>query len=104
MRNLISETKVNNTSPASQICITGYSVLFRFDDTVKRGGIWPCRMLSKFTFEKAIEAFAIENNLRKVKSLLVWSYNPNLCNIPVPLNAIEKLSTLIPKKINRRRF
>ena len=39
MRNLISETKVNNTSPASQICITGYSVLFRFDGTVKRGGI-----------------------------------------------------------------
>ena len=27
----------------------------------------PCRMLSKFTFEKEIEAFVIEINLRKVK-------------------------------------
>ena len=29
----------------------------------------PCRMLSKFTFEKEIDAFAIEINLRKVKWL-----------------------------------
>ena len=49
----------------------------------------PCRMLSKFTFEKEIEAFAIEINLRKVKWLLVCSYNPNFCNLPVHLNAID---------------
>ena len=47
-------------------------------------------MLSKFTFEKEIKAFAIENNLRKVKWLLVCSYKPNLCSIPVHLNAIDK--------------
>ena len=47
-------------------------------------------MLSKFTFEKEIKAFAIENNLRKVKWPLVCSYKPNLCNIPVHLNAIDK--------------
>ena len=47
-------------------------------------------MLSKFTFEKEIKAFAIEINLRKVKWLLVCSYNPNLCNIPVHLNVIGK--------------
>ena len=29
----------------------------------------PCRMLSKFTFEKEIDAFTIEINLRKVKWL-----------------------------------
>ena len=50
----------------------------------------PCRMLSKFTFEKEIEAFAIEINLRKVKWLLVCSYDPNFCNLPVHLNAIDK--------------
>ena len=43
----------------------------------------PYRLLSKFTFEKEIEAFAIETNLREVKWLLVFSYNPNL-------NAIDK--------------
>ena len=90
MRNLISETTVGNTFPVSQFCVSGYSVPFRLDRTGKGGGIWPCRMLSKFTFEKEIKAFAIENNLRKVKWPLVCSYKPNLCNIPVHLNAIDK--------------
>ena len=90
MRNLISETKVDNASPVSQFCVPGYSVPFRLDHTGKGGGIWPCRMLSKFTFEREIEAFAIENNLRKVKWLLVCFCKPNFCNILVPLNAIDK--------------
>ena len=47
-------------------------------------------MLSKFNLETEIEAFAIENNLRKVKWLLVCFCKPNLCNILVPLNAIDK--------------
>ena len=46
MRNLISETKDDNTSPVSQFCVPGYSVLSRLDHTGKGGGIWPCRMLS----------------------------------------------------------
>ena len=54
MRNLISETKVYNTFPVSQFGVPGYSVLFRLDRTGKRGGIWPSRTLSKFTFEKEI--------------------------------------------------
>ena len=71
MRNLISETKVDNASPVSQFCVPGYSVPFRLDHTGKGGGIWPCRMLSKFTFEKEIKAFAIENNLQRLSSY--WS-------------------------------
>ena len=71
MRNLIYETKVDNTSPVSQFCAPGHSVPFRLDRIGKRGGIWPCRMLSKFTLETEIEAFAIENNLRKVKWLFL---------------------------------
>ena len=94
---LISETKIDNTFPVSQFCVPGYSVPFRLDRTGIGGGIMlyvkehiPCRMLSKFTFEKEIEAFVIEINLRKVKWLLVCSYNPNFCNLPVHLNAIDK--------------
>ena len=79
MRNVISKTKVDNTFPMRQFCVPGYLVPFRLDHTGKRGGIWPCRMLSKFTFEKEIEAFAIEINLRKVKWLLFCSYNTNFC-------------------------
>ena len=50
----------------------------------------PCIVISKFTFEKEIEAFAIEIDLRKVKWLLVCSYNLNVFNLPVRLNVIEK--------------
>ena len=39
MRNLISETKVDNTSSVSQFCVPGYSVLSRLDHTGKGGGI-----------------------------------------------------------------
>ena len=70
---LISETKIGNTFPVSQFCVPGYSVAFRVDRTRNGGDIMlyvkehiHCRMLSKFTFEKEIEAFAIEINLPKV--------------------------------------
>ena len=47
MRNLISETKVDNTFHVSQFCVPGYSVLFRLDCTGKGGGISTCRMKNK---------------------------------------------------------
>ena len=105
---LISETKIDNTFPVSQFCVPGYSVPFRLDRTGNGGGIMlyvkehiPCRMLSKFTFEKEIEAFAIEINLRKVKWLLVCSYNVNLCNLPVHLNHIEKAIEFYSKSCDK---
>ena len=95
---LNSETTIDNTFPVSQFCVPGYSVPFRLDRTGNGGGIIlyvkeyiPCRMLRKFTFEKEIEAFAIEINPRKVKWLLVCSYNTNFCNLLVHLNAIDKV-------------
>ena len=39
MRNLISETKVDNTSPVNQFCVPGYSLSFRLDRTGKGGSI-----------------------------------------------------------------
>ena len=98
---IISETKIDDTFAVSQFCVAEYSVPFRLDRTENGGGIMlyvkehiPCRMLSKFTFEKEIEAFAIEINLRKVKWLLVCSYNPNFCNLPVHLNARQSYKVL----------
>ena len=59
---LISETKIDNKFPVSQFCVPGYSVPFRPDCTRNRRGIIfyvkeniPCRMLSKFTFEKELD-------------------------------------------------
>ena len=83
---LISETKIDNTFPVSQFCVPGYSMPFRLDRTRNGGVIMlyfkkhiPRIMLNKFTFEKEIEAFAIEINLCKVKWLLFCSYNTNFC-------------------------
>ena len=94
---LISETKIDNAFPWSQFFVPGYSVPFRLDRTGNGGGIIlyvkeyiPCRMLNKFTFETEVDAFAIEINLCKVKWLLVCSYKPNFCNLPVHLNALDK--------------
>ena len=54
-------------------------------------------MLSKLTFEKEIDAFAIDVNLLKVKWLLVCSYNPHFCHLPVHLNAIDKAIKIYSK-------
>ena len=94
---LISETKTDNTFLVSQFCVPGYLAPFRLDRTGNGEGITlyakehiPCWILSKLTFGKKIEAFAIEINLRKVMWLLVCCYNSNVCNLPVHLNAIDK--------------
>ena len=59
MRNLISETKVDNTFPVSQFCVPGYSAPFRLYRTENGGSISTCTMFNKFTYEKEIEAFTI---------------------------------------------
>ena len=94
---LISNTKNDNTFPVSQFCVPGYSVPFRLERTGNGRGIMlyvkehtPCRTLSKFTFDKEIEAFATETNLCKVNWLLVCSFNPNFCDLTVHLSAIEE--------------
>ena len=60
----------------------------------------PCRMLSKFTFEKDIKAF-VTDNLCKVRWLLFCSYNPNFCNLPVHLNGIDKAIEFNSKAYDR---
>ena len=62
------EIKIDNKFPVSQFCVPGYSVPFRIDWTGCGWGIMiyvtkqkPCIMLSKFAFEKEIEAFIYWN-------------------------------------------
>ena len=69
----------------------------------------PCRMLSKFAFEKESKAFVTEINLRKVEWLLVCPYDPIFCYLVVHLNDIHKAIEFNPKThdkilINRWRF
>ena len=105
---LLSEMKIDNTFLLSQFCVSGYSVPFRIDRTENGSGIMlyvkkhiPCKMLSKFTFEKEIEAFVNEINLRKVEWLLVCSYNPHFSDLVVHLNAIDKAIEFYPKTYDK---
>ena len=75
---IISKTKIDNAFPVSQFCVPGYSATFRLDRTGNGGDIMlyvkehiSCRMLSKFTFEKEIEAFTIESNFVRLSGC--WS-------------------------------
>ena len=60
-----------------------------------------CKKFSKFTFEKEIEGFTIEINLRKVKWLLVYSYNPAFYNFSSHLNAIDKAIEFYSKTFDK---
>ena len=81
---MISETKWNATFPANQFFIQGYSTVYRLDRNDKGGWIilfvkdgiitFP---LDRYYLPVGFEAFWIELNLRKKKSLIFFIYNPH---------------------------
>ena len=80
---LVSETKLNDTFPICQFLIEGYQVPIRVDRNDHGGGLLlyfrdhiPCKKVT-INFDPAIEAIAIEINLKKRKWLLIGSYNPH---------------------------
>ena len=91
---LTSETKIDSTFRMSRFCVPGYSVPFIMDCTGKGGGIMlyvkehiPCRMLSKFTFKKEIEAFVL---LKLICIRLSSCWSVLTTDLVVHLNAINK--------------
>ena len=79
---VISETKLDDSFPESQLKISWYSSPFRLDRDQNSGGIMVFvreDITAKFlSFEdKPIEAPFIELNFRKKTWLLSCSYNPN---------------------------
>ena len=99
---MISETKIDDTSPESQFLIEGFSKPFRLDRTTKGGGILlyirediPCRCIKQTTLNNSFEGFFVELNLRSKKWLLGCSYNHHKENIASHLSsastALDKL-------------
>ena len=91
---LISETKLNNTFPESQL-ISDFQPPHREDRNEKGDGLLlyirehiPSKKLN-INFYPKIEAFAIEINLKKKKWLLISSYNPHKSTSVMHLNSIS---------------
>ena len=82
----ISETKLDDSFPAGQFKIPGYTSPFRLYRNQNGGGILvlvrediPVTFLS--SEEKPIEAFFFELNFHKKKWLVCYSYSPNKSSI-----------------------
>ena len=85
---LISETKLDDSFPAIQFCIEGFTAPYRLDRNKNGGGIIlyirediPSKYLSEYKMKDGIENMFIEINLRSKKWLISGSYNPHLSNI-----------------------
>ena len=70
---LLSETKIDETSPLEQFFISGFAKPIRLDRNF-RGII---RLLRRGNLPSNTEAFFIEINIRKKKWLMCCGYNPN---------------------------
>ena len=81
---MVTETKLDDSFPASQFHVEVSSTPFRLDRN-KNGGdiiLYICSYilasrLTSFTFPNDIEAFFIEINLKGNKWLICCTYNPN---------------------------
>ena len=100
----ISETKIDETFPARQFYIDGYTPPYRLDRNFNGGGLIfvrediPPKLIEN---SNSIEGIFLEINLRKKKWLLCGSYNPHKNLISQHLSVISKsLDTLLTKYDN----
>ena len=97
---MISGAKLGESFPIGHFSIAGFGVPCRgVDRNTNWGGIVlfvrediPSKLLS--LKNSPTEAFLIEINLRKKKSLLSWSYKPDRENIENHLETLSKSLTL----------
>ena len=78
---MISETKLDETFPATQFLLQGFCMRYRFDRNRNVGGIMlyirediPSRLIER-KVRNNVEYFFVEINLRKKKWLPCCSYN-----------------------------
>ena len=94
---MVSETKLDSSSPQAQFGIKGYAPLFRYDKNSHGGGILlfirediPTKIIS-ITPLKDFEGIFVELNFRKKKILLCCSYNPHKNLISNHLSILGKI-------------
>ena len=81
---LISETKLDDTFPENQFCISGFHPPYREDRNAKGGGLLlylrdfiPSRKIS-VQFHPKIESMIVEINLKKKKWLIICSQSSQI--------------------------
>ena len=106
---MVTETKLDDSFPASQFNVKGFSTPFRPDRNKNGGGIILyirsyiiASKLTSFTFPNDIEAFFIEINLKGNKWLICCSYNPNRSFALNHLDHIAKGINTYSKKYEKK--
>ena len=98
---LISETKTDTSFPTSQFHIDGYTIYRRDGNENGVGLLLYTRddvLSTLLKIDPNFEAFYVELNIRKRKSLLCCSYNPNKNLINKHLDEIGKNLDLLSSK------
>jgi hypothetical protein len=92
---MISETKIDESFPANQFALNGYTP-YRLDRSGNGGGILlyiradiPSKLINKVTLDVSYEGFFVELNIMKKKWLLSCSYNPKKSNIKEHLDKMR---------------
>ena len=95
---MVTETKIDESFPTSQFIIPGFNSPYRFDRTKDGGRILvysredsPSKLLNISYTASDLECLGIEVNLRKVKWLVICSYNPHKNNISKHLENLSKV-------------
>ena len=102
---MVTETKTDEYFPTNQFVIPDFTSPYRFDRTKDGGGILayirediPSKLLNISYIALDIERLGIEVNLRKVKWLVICSYNPHKNYIS---NYLENLGRILNRNLSQ---
>ena len=105
---MVTETKLDDSFPAPQFNIEGFSMPFRLDWNKNGSDIilyirsyTIASKLTSFTFPNDTESFFIEINLKDNKWLICCSYNPNRPFVSNHLDHITKRLNTYSKKYKK---
>ena len=80
---VITETKVDDTSPLGQFYVEGFTMPYRLDRNRNDGGVIiyvmediPSKILEQHKLHQDVEGMFVELNFRKIKWLLFGTYHP----------------------------
>ena len=102
---MVTETKIDESFPTNQFIIPGFTSQYRLEITKDGGTILvfirediPSKLLNISYNASDIECLEIEVNLRKVRWLVICSYNPHKNNIS---NHLENLSKVLNRNLSQ---
>ena len=102
---MVTKIKIDDFFPTSQFIIPGFTSPYRFDRTRDGGGVPVCirvdipsKLLNISYIVSDIECLGIEVNLRKVKWLVICSYNPHKNHTS---NHLENLSKVLHRNLSQ---